>query len=162
MQIVHGRHSVGGSNYHLQFTPKYRRKVFRMRSVRELMRALMRRKAHRLGVEIEAIEFGPDHIHIFVTNCRKYSVSDLAHHFKGFSSWYVRRALPEDIMTYLWGGSFWSRGFFYESIGRVTSDTVKFYIDRQQKKHWAHNEWEAIQGGQYLSPSQTVLDTFPM
>ena len=162
MQIVHGRHSVGGSNYHLQFTPKYRMKVFRMRSVRELMRALMRRKAHQLGVEIEAIEFGPDHIHIFVTNCRKYSVSELAHHFKGFSSWYVRRALPEDIMMYLWGGSFWSIGYFYESIGRVTSDTVKFYIDRQQKKHWAHNEWEVVQASRDIPPGQTLLDSFSM
>ena len=160
MQIVHGRHSVGGSNYHLQFTPKYRKKVFRMRSVRELIKALMRRKAHRLGIAIEAIEFGPDHIHIFVINCRKHSVSDLAHHFKGFSSWYVRRALPEDVMEYLWGDSFWSDGYFYESIGRVTSDTVKFYIERQQGKHWTHEELDALQGVQYRSPSQATLITF--
>ena len=50
MQIVYGRHNVGGSNYHLQFTPKYRKLVFRVRSVRKLIEALMRRKAHQLGV----------------------------------------------------------------------------------------------------------------
>ncbi len=27
-ELVHSRHSVGLSNYHLQFTPKYRRDVF--------------------------------------------------------------------------------------------------------------------------------------
>ena len=162
MQIVHGRHSVGGSNYHLQLTPKYRQKVFRVRSVRKLIEALMRRKAHRLGVGIEAIEFGPDHIHIFVTNCRKYSVSALAHHFKGFSSWYVRRALPEDVSMYLWGDSFWSDGYFYESVGRVTSETVKFYIERQQGKHWTHDELDALQGVQSISPSQATLNTFSM
>ena len=160
MQIVRGRHSVGGSNFHLQFTPKYRRRVFRIRSVRKLIEALMRRKAHRLGVKIESIEFGPDHTHIFVTDCRKYSVSALAHHFKGFSSWYVRRALPEDIMPFLWGDSFWSDGYFFESIGRVTSDTVKFYIERQQGKHWTHVELDALQGVQSISPSQTTLNTF--
>ena len=160
MQIVHDRHSVGGSNYHLQFTPKYRRAVFRVRSVRKLVEALMRRKAHRLGIMIEAIEFGPDHIHIFVTNCRKHSVSTLAHHFKGFSSWYVRRALPEDIMLFLWGDSFWSDGYFYESIGRVTADTITFYIERQQGKHWNHTELDALQGVQSILPSQTILDTF--
>ncbi len=160
MQIVHDRHSVGGSNYHLQFTPKYRRAVFRVRSVRKLMEALMRCKAHQLGICIEAIEFGPDHIHIFVTNCRKFSVSKLVNYFKGYSSWYVRRALPKDIKPFLWGDSFWSDGFFYESIGRVTADTITFYIERQQGKHWDHIELDALQGVQYSSPSQTNLDTF--
>jgi len=158
MKIVHGRHSVGGSNYHLQFTPKYRRKVFRVHAVRKLTEALMRRKAHRMGICLEAIEFGPDHLHIFVTNCRKYSVSDLAHNFKGYSSWYVRRALPEDISMYLWGDSFWSDGYFYESIGRVTSDTVMFYIERQQRKHWAHNDPDTLMKPK--SPNQVTLHTF--
>ena len=76
MQLVYDRHSAGGSNYHLQFTPKYRKSVFRIRAVRKLIEALMRRKAHQLGVRIEAIEFAPDHVHLFVTNCRRYSVSN--------------------------------------------------------------------------------------
>ncbi len=156
MQIVHDRHSVGGSNYHLQFTPKYRRAVFRMRPVRKLIEALMRRKAHQLNVQIEAIEFAPNHVHIFVMNCRKYSVPELVNHFKGYSSWYVRRALPEDVSMYLWGDSFWSDGYFYESIGRVTSDTVKFYIERKQGKHWAHIEPYVIM----KSPSQVTLNVF--
>lgn len=157
MQIVYGRHNVGGSNYHLQFTPKYRRMVFRVRRVRKLIEALMRRKAHQLGVSIEAIEFGPEHVHIFVTNCRKYSVSTLAHHFKGFSSWYVRRALPEDIMPFLWGDSFWHDGYFYESIGRVTSSTIKFYIERQQGKHWMNAELDELMN--VISLDQTTLDS---
>ncbi|MBA3046581.1 MAG: IS200/IS605 family transposase [Candidatus Thermoplasmatota archaeon] len=156
MQIVYDRHSAGGSNYHLQFTPKYRKSVFRMRPVRKLIEALMRRKAHQLGVRIEAIEFAPDHVHLFVTNCRRYSVSGLANHFKGYSSWYVRRALPEDVSLYLWGDSFWSDGYFYESIGRVTSDTVKFYIERQQGKHWMHIEPDAL----VKSPNQVSLHAF--
>ena len=32
-ELVHSRHSVGLSNYHMQFTPKYRRDVFRDRVV---------------------------------------------------------------------------------------------------------------------------------
>jgi len=96
----------------------------------------MYRKANDLGVWIEAIEFGPDHVHVFVTNCRKYSVSALVNHFKGYSSWYIRRALLRDIEPFLLGDSFWTDGYFYESVGRVTGDTVKFYIERQQGKHW--------------------------
>lgn len=136
MEIAYNKHSVGESNYHLQFTPKYRRAVFRIRKIRILIEALMRHKAHKLGVCIQAIEFGPDHVHLFVSNCRKYSVSKIVNHLKGFSSWYIRRALPREVSMFLWGNSFWSDGYFYESIGRVTSDTIKFYIERQQGKHW--------------------------
>ena len=83
MELMHDRHSVGGSNYHLQFTPKYRKQVFRVERVKKLAEALMRRKAHQIGVKIEAIEFGPDHIHLFIVGCRKHSVSYLVNQFKG-------------------------------------------------------------------------------
>ena len=158
MELNHNRHSVGGSNFHLEFTPKYRVKVFRIEIVRKLTEALMRRKAHQLGVRIEAIEFGPDHVHIFVTECRKYSASYLANQLKGYSSWYIRKALPEYVQAYLWGDSFWSDGYFYESIGRVTADTVKYYIERQQGKHWTPAEITIPQST--LPPTQTTLDNF--
>lgn len=158
MKLVYNKHSVGGSSYHLQFTPKYRKQVFRVCKVRKLIEALMRRKAHQLGIKVEAIEFGRDHIHIFVTNCRKYSVSTMVNHFKGYSSWYVRRTLPEDIRPFLWGDSFWSDGYFYESVGRVTSDTVKFYIERQQGKHWVPAELDGFMF--YPSPNQRTLEDF--
>ena len=136
MDFEHNKHSIGGSNYHLQFTPKYRRPIFRYRRVRELCRALFKRKAHQLGVRLEAIEFGPDHAHLFVTNCRKYSVSDLVFHFKGSSSRYLRTKAWDEIKNMLWGKSFWSDGCFFESVGRITTDSIRFYIERQQQRHW--------------------------
>ena len=159
MSIERNRHSVGGSNYHFQFTPKYRRGVFRVRIVKKLIEALIRNKAYKLGINLEAIEFGPDHVHIFVTNCRKYSVSKLANHFKGFSSWYIRKNYMDEIKPYLWGKSFWSSGYFYESIGRVTADSVKFYIERQQSKHWMHNDPDIIMKN-IPSQAQRTLDSF--
>jgi REP element-mobilizing transposase RayT len=96
----------------------------------------MRRKAKQLGIALEAIEFGPDHVHLFVTNCRKHSVSSLAFHFKGSSSYFLRKHAWDEIRHMLWGSSFWSDGYFYESVGRVTSDSIKYYIERQQGKHW--------------------------
>ena len=39
-----------------------------------------------------------------------------------------------------WGSSFWSDGYFYESIGSVTSEAIEYYITRQQGKHWLHQD----------------------
>ena len=136
MEINQNRHSLGGSNYHMQFTPKRRKTVYRNRRIQALVKAAFEYKAFKLGVTIEALEFGPNHVHLFISNCRKYSVPQLVQHFKGYSSRIVRKHLPYDVMYYNNGRTFWSGGYFYESIGRVTSDVVKFYIERQQKKHW--------------------------
>ena len=157
MEITRNRHSLGGSNYHMQFTPKYRKPVFRNRKIRALVKAALKYKAHDLHVTIEALEFGPDHAHMFISNCQNYSVSKLAQYFKGFSSRMVRKHLPYDVMYYNNGSSFWSDGFFYESIGRVTSDMVRFYIERQQKKHWLRAKPEDFKA---QMPIQMSLESF--
>ena len=156
MSVSHYRHCVGNSSYHLQFTPKYRRAVFRNRKVRKLCEALFRKKAYDLGVKIEALEFGPDHVHIFVTNCRKYSETYLVQMFKGYSSRYLRQHAADELKPYLWGKAFWTPGHFFESIGRVTEDTVKFYIERQQAKHWMPAEYEP--NGRGRSSQRSLAD----
>jgi putative transposase len=160
-ELKRSRHCVGGSNYHIQLTPKYRRRVFVPKHMRKLVEAIIRMKVHELGVKIGAIEFGPDHVHIFLTECRKYSVPELVQHIKGFSSYYLRKNYTEMVRPFLWGNAFWSGGYFYESIGRVTSETVKYYIERQQGKHWMHDNPETkVDAGGGPKTGQTRLDSF--
>jgi len=160
-QLERSRHSVGGSNYHMQFTPKYRRHVFIYRGMRALLRAIFRIKAHKMGIRLEAVEFGPDHVHVFITGCRKYSASQLAMHLKGFSSWYLRKNYRELIKPYCLGISFWHDGYFSETIGRVTTETVMLYIQRQQGKHWMHYDQDLQVGaGKPAYTGQSRLDMF--
>lgn len=139
-RLLRNRHSIGESNYHLQFTPNFRKSVFIPREVRALCKKAFEKKAAELGVTIYCVNFGPDHCHLFVGNCRNYSVSDLVKHFKGYSSYILRKNLWKLVSQYVWGERFWSEGYFYESTGRVTSKSVKFYIERQQGKHWTEEE----------------------
>ena len=67
---------------------------------------------------------GPDHMHVFVIDCKNYSAAKLAEQLKGYSSYVVRRQCWNDVSKKLWGDHFWSDGYFYESVGRVTSDMV--------------------------------------
>ena len=159
MTIIRNRHSIGGSNYHLQFTPKYRRQVFVVWKIRKLIEAFIRRKALKMGLRLEAIEFGQEHVHVFITGCRKYSVSWIVNQLKGYSSRRIRQALPMELKPFLWGDSFWSDGYFYESIGRITTETMRFYIERQQGKHWAEDELE-LPHEERLHCGQTTLETF--
>jgi len=143
-RTVHSKHSLGEANYHFQFTPKYRRDIFRDSLVKKACDASLRRAAERLGLKLYALEFAPDHCHLFVGNCKNYSVPELAQRFKGASSRELRSEYWGRIRPKLWGDSFWSDGYFYESIGRVTSDAIEYYITRQQGKHWAGEDYGAV------------------
>lgn len=96
------------------------------------------------GVKLHAVEFGPGRCHLFVGNCRRYSVSERVRRFKGASS----RLLRQELWDRLWdkglGEVFWSSGYFYESVGRVTSDVIRYYIMRQQGKHWSSEDYDTI------------------
>ncbi|MDG6994911.1 MAG: transposase [Nitrososphaerota archaeon] len=73
-QLVSVGSFLGESNYHLQFTPKYRRDVFRDEAVKDLCRRSFEEVCTKMRIGMVACEFGPDHAHVFVANCKNYSV----------------------------------------------------------------------------------------
>jgi putative transposase len=88
--------------------------------------------AEKLGLMYHAHEFGPDHDHLFLGNCMKYSVPYLAQMFKGYSSRMIRKECWDEIKDKLWGDSFWSDGYFHEYIGRFTNECAEKRISSCQ------------------------------
>jgi len=84
-------HAVGEFNYHLQLTPAYRRDVFIDEKVKKLTKAYLVAKIEELKLNLVAIEFGPDHVHIFVANCKNYAPCKIVQFLKGFSSRMMRK-----------------------------------------------------------------------
>jgi putative transposase len=160
MQLVSVGSSRGESNFHVVFTPKYRRDVFADVEVRRMCLESFARTCYELGIGLEACEFGPDHVHLFVSGCRNYSVPYLVQRFKGASSYRIRKELWERVKGKLWGDSFWSDGYFYRSIGSTTSDAVQYYIEHSQRKHWASYDYEEKEAKQGQTRLQATLDEF--
>ena len=67
MELLNYTHCVVGANLHLQFMPAYRRDIFCDSEVIMLCRAVFGVVAKELGVEMVACEFGPDHVHLFLS-----------------------------------------------------------------------------------------------
>jgi putative transposase len=156
MEFDRYSHSLGESNYHFQFTPKYRRDVFRDVILKKACEESFLRIAEKYKMIVRALEFGPDHVHLFLGNCKKYSVPQIAQYFKGASSRELRERYWEYVRIKEYGDSFWSDGYFYESVGRVTSESVEYYINRQQGKHWANMDYEVYK----KSPMQITINDF--
>jgi REP element-mobilizing transposase RayT len=69
--------------YHLVWSPKYRKKVLVGR-IEARLRELLYEKAANMGVQIEALEITPDHVHIFVSADPTEAPQRLANQFKGW------------------------------------------------------------------------------
>ena len=136
-ELITSAHSVGESNYHLQLTPAYRRDIFRNSLVTELTLAYIVQKLKELKVVLLAYNFGPEHLHIFVSNVRWVSEIELARQIKGYSSHEMRTGHWDMFKDKLWGKKFWSEGHFYRSVGAVNKETMHHYIEECQEKHWA-------------------------
>ena len=135
-ELVVSSHAVGESNYHLQITPAYRQDIFEDEKVKELTLAYVLTKLKQLKVKILAYNFGPDHLHLFVSNVRFVSEIELVRKMKGYSSYMMRRGHWYMFRHKLWGKKFWSAGHFYRSVGMVNKGTMKHYIEECQEKHW--------------------------
>lgn len=122
-------HSVYNIGYHIIWCPKYRRKVL-IDGVDKRLKELLKEKANQLGVEIVEMEVMPDHVHIFLKSKPTYAIHFVVNQLKGYSSVVLRREFPwlkSRIPT------LWTRSYFVESVGHISEDTMKQYIENQKK-----------------------------
>lgn len=139
-ELRHSAHTVGETNLHLQFTPAYRRDIFRETLVRELTVVYLVERAQQLKVRVAAIDCGPNHIHLFVEDWKNYAIKDLARELKMYSSRKMRKGHSYLFEQKLWGEKFWSSGYFHRTVGVVTAETVRRYVKESQKKHWEQKQ----------------------
>jgi putative transposase len=136
MKLVKSRNAIGESNFHIQLTPAFRQDIFADKEVAELTLAYILEKLQKLKVAIIGYGFGPNHLHLFVSNVRFISEVELVRQIKGYSSYMMRKNFSYLFKAKLWGNKFWSGGHFYRSVGAVNAETMKHYVEDSQEKHW--------------------------
>ena len=121
--------SVFSLKYHLVWCPKYRRKVL-VGAVANDLKHLLHEKAEQIGVVVEALEIMPDHVHLFVSADPTAAPQFLANQFKGYTSRILRERYPQ-LKSRL--PSLWSRSYYVGSVGQVSEETVRQYIEAQKR-----------------------------
>ena len=126
------QHSVYSITLHLVLLVKYRRDV-----IDDTISDRIRELFEKIGLlyDVEIIEWNHDKDHVYTilsispsTNLNKY-----VNAAKTASSRLIKKELPE-IKSKLYQNSFWTRGFYVNSIGSTQIDVVKNYILRQGEK----------------------------
>ncbi len=135
--LAHNAHSIGASEYHLQWVTKYRYETLAKESHWKDCETAIHSIADRHGIKIIELGVMEDHVHVVATIPTDMSVSHAIGLLKGASSYELFRKHPNFRKTY-WGGHFWGRGYFYRSVSNVTDDVVRKYVrednTRKQRK----------------------------
>ena len=133
--LVHNAHSVGASEYHLQWATKYRHESLAKESHWKDCEIAIHDVAKRHGIEIIELGVMPDHVHTVVVLSPDMSPSHAVALLKGGSAYQLFRSHP-NFRKQFRKGHFWSRGYFYRSVSNVTDDVVRRYVreDNSQRQ----------------------------
>ena len=116
-------------SYHIVWIPKYRKKIIKD-NIETRLKVILEEKIKNLGLPKGVIECMPDHVHLFVRSNTTYTISYIVKCLKGYSSFILRNEFPV-LKRYK---ALWAPGYFCETIGNITQETVIKYINNQKCK----------------------------
>ncbi|MEM4914117.1 MAG: IS200/IS605 family transposase [Desulfurococcaceae archaeon] len=126
------RHAKYWCGYHFVWIPKYRRDIL-VGGVAEYTREVLKQILLELGCEPVAIEVLPDHVHVFCSCPPRLSPAYVVNYLKGKSARRILQRFPE-LKTGATRGKLWSRSYFVATVGSVSADVVKKYVEEQWEK----------------------------
>ena len=124
-----GAHTKHRVMYHIVWLPKYRKRVLNGR-LAERVESLLRECSEINDWGIVELNIQADHVHMLIQLRPNISVSKAIQLLKGKSSRVIRKEFPE-LKEFFWGDSFWSDGFFVETVGQVSMEKIRDYIKAQ-------------------------------
>ena len=124
-------HTKWKCQYHIVFIPKYRRKAL-FGKLKEDIREIIKKLCEYKRIEIIEGAICKDHVHICVCIPPKLSVADFMGYLKGKSALMIFDKHPELVTK--WNRSFWARGYYVLTIGNLTEEAIKKYIQEQKEE----------------------------
>ena len=125
-----GSHTVYDIEYHVVWTTKYRYKVLQGK-IAERLREVLRQGCQAHGMTIVRGSIGKDHVHMLLSCPPTLAPSKIMQLLKGRSS-KIMQAEFEELRRRYWGQHLWAAGYFCRTVGAVTEEMVKEYIENQQ------------------------------
>jgi REP element-mobilizing transposase RayT len=129
-EYIHKSHNVSVLIYHFVCPAKYRRVVF-SEEVDETLRETCVEIEKRY--EIKFIEIGTDrdHVHFLVQSVPTYSPTKIITKIKSITAREIFLKHAE-VKKKLWGGEFWSDGYYVSTVGKHgNEDVIAKYVKDQ-------------------------------
>jgi len=130
MEYRKGAHTVYNIEYHVVWTTKYRYDVLKGETGMRL-RDMLRQTCLALDVKILKGSVSSRHVHMLVSCPPLLAPAKLVQYLKGRSSRRMQEEFPHLRKRY-WGRHVWGRGYFVATVGQVTDQMIKDYIESQE------------------------------
>ena len=118
--------------YHFVFVAKYRRLVV-TKKVETVLRQICLEISKRYEIQFLEIGVEGDHVHFLIQSVPSYSPTKIVTKVKSLTAKKVFSKVPS-VKEQLWGGEFWSDGYFVSTVGEhANEDVIRQYIKNQGK-----------------------------
>lgn len=125
-------HAIASCQYHIIWCPKFRHNILDD-EIQDALKQIITGIAHDYRYEIKALETMNDHIHVFLEADQSVAPVDIVRTLKSISAIKLFKQYPRLKRHYSRCGSLWSRGHYIASVGHISEDTVKKYIEQQKE-----------------------------
>jgi len=130
MAVTRSNHCVYDTHYHLVFPVKYRKALLDEAATASIAHTL---REIELRYELTVEQMGDDknHIHLLVSFHPKYSIGEVVRKLKSITARELFKDLPQ-LKQSLWGGEFWTDGYYAATVGTGGNWTVvERYVKNQ-------------------------------
>ncbi len=129
-EYKYGGHSIHDIQYHVCWCTKYRYAILRG-EIGERCRDLLRQIAMAREITIIRGAVAPDHVHVLISAPPSLAPAKIVQYLKGRSSHKLQMEY-ETLSKRYCGQHLWARGYFCATVGTVTDEIIKKYIEEQK------------------------------
>ena len=132
MQFRKNSHAVYKTEYHIVWTPRYRRRIF-VKGVKEYFEKIIRGIGLDGDIEVIKVNAQPDHIHLVIVIPPRVSVAQVVQYIKSQTGSQMKAKFP--FLKHLMSGrdGIWSRGYCVSGIG-FSEKEILAYVTYQDKE----------------------------
>jgi putative transposase len=140
---LHKSHNVTVLLYHVVCVAKYRRAVL-TEPVDLLIKQLCLEISKRYEIHFIEIGTDKDHVHFLIQSVPTMPPQRIVQIIKSITAREVFKQIPE-VKKQLWGGQFWTKGYFVSTVGKTGSENaVQKYVQSQGRE----KEYQSIHTAQ--------------
>lgn len=122
------RNLVYSCQYHVIFSPKYRRNILQ-NGVDVKLKDYFSEVSSKFGFDILEMEIMPDHVHLLIDVNPNFGISKAVAKLKSHSAKKLKEDFPH-LKSRL--PCIWTNSKFVSTVGSVSLDVVKKYIENQK------------------------------
>ena len=145
-EYIHKSHNVSVLLYHFVCPAKYRRIVF-SEAVDESLKDICLEISKRYQIRFLEIGVDKDHVHFLIQSIPRMSPTQIITTVKSLTAREIFKKHP-DVKEKLWGGEFWTDGYFVNTVSKFGDETS---ISKYVRDQGVEKDYKVLHSDKQLS-----------